>query len=285
MGKYFKLSQVATDRKDPSLTLYFKDVRHLSRITQEEEVELARKIQKGDKKAEEELIKANLRFVITVAKQYQNNGLDLVDLIQEGNLGLVRCAHKFNPDKGYRFISYAVWWIRQAILQAISNKCRTVRMPMSQVLKLNVITSASKKFEQEHERVPTAEELSEIVEMDPVKISQTQTANTKPLSLESPLKQEDDVSCLLDVLPNDDIPVEENLENQDLANRLEYVLKKLPTRDSDILRMIFGIGVAPMTKEQVSKKFGISAERVRQISHSALNRIRENYKDKLEDLL
>lgn len=285
MKRGLKISQVVTDRSDASLTAYFRDVRKLSRISSEEELRLAERVQQGDHKAEEELIQANLRFVISIAKQYQNCGLDLVDLIQEGNLGIVRAAKKFKPELGFRFVSYAVWWIRQAIIKAISDNCRTVRMPMSQIINLGKITKAIKEFEQENERTPTADEVGDLTEMDPVKVSAIQTANIKPMSLESPVKQDEDACCLLDIVPNSsNVPTDDNLEKNDLSNRIEYVIKRLPIRDGDILRMVYGIGVSAMSKEKIAEKFGISAERVRQITHGAIKRIRENYLDKLKEL-
>lgn len=280
----FKICQSITDRKDASLRIYFKDVSKLSMITPEEEAELSRRIQEGDKKAEEELVTANLRFVISVAKQYQNKGLDLVDLIQEGNFGLISAARKFNATKGFRFISYAVWWIRQAITKAISDQCRTVRVPMNQVVCISKIAKATEKFEQENGRTPSTEELAESTNIDSDKISLSLEATNRSVSLESPIHDED-VGCLLDVLPNGTEPTDEDASKQDLANVVKGILSKLSYREHDIIKMYFGIGMYPVPNIEIAKRFGIGGERVRQIIQGVLSKIRNNYQEELRELL
>lgn len=283
--KSFKITQSITDRKDASLGIYFKDVSKLSMITPEKEIELTRRIKLGDKAAANELVTANLRFVISVAKQYQNKGLDLVDLIQEGNIGMLEAAYKFDETKGYRFISYAVWWIRQSIMRAISEQCRTVRVPMSQIVNMSKINKMSEKFEQKNGRVPSMEEIEEETNLNKKKINMSLASTYRSVSLESPLRDED-VSCLLDVLPNDNSESTDTTAlKSDLILEIERILSKLSYREQDVLRMSFGIGVQAMSNDEIANRFGIGGERVRQIQHSAINHIKNKYKNELSELL
>lgn len=283
--KSFKITQSITDRKDASLGIYFKDVSKLSMITPEKEVELTKRIKLGDNAAANELVTANLRFVISVAKQYQNKGLDLVDLIQEGNIGMLEAAHKFDETRGYRFISYAVWWVRQAIMRAISEQCRTVRVPMSQIVNMSKINKMSEKFEQKNGRAPSMEEIEEETNLNRKKINMSLASTYRSVSLESPFKDED-VSCLLDVLPNDNSESTDTTAlKSDLVIEIERILSKLSYREQDVLRMSFGIGVQTMSNDEIANRFGIGGERVRQIQHSAINRIRSKYKNELSELL
>ena len=283
--KSFKITQSITDRKDASLGIYFKDVSKLSMITPEKEIELTRRIKLGDKAAANELVTANLRFVISVAKQYQNKGLDLVDLIQEGNIGMLEAAYKFDETRGYRFISYAVWWIRQSIMRAISEQCRTVRVPMSQIVNMSKINKMSEKFEQKNGRVPSMEEIEEETNLNRKKINMSLASTYRSVSLESPLRDED-VSCLLDVLPNDNSESTDTTTlKSDLIIGIERILSKLSYREQDVLRMSFGIGVQAMSNDEIANRFGIGGERVRQIQHSAINHIKNKYKNELSELL
>ena len=283
--KSFKITQSITDRKDASLGIYFKDVSKLSMITPEKEVELTKRIKLGDKAAANELVTANLRFVISVAKQYQNKGLDLVDLIQEGNIGMLEAAYKFDETRGYRFISYAVWWIRQSIMRAISEQCRTVRVPMSQIVNMSKINKMSEKFEQNNGRAPSMEEIEEETNLDRKKINMSLASTYRSVSLESPLRDED-VSCLLDVLPNDNSESTDTTAlKSDLIIEIERILSKLSYREQDVLRMSFGIGVQAMSNDEIANRFGIGGERIRQIQHSAINHIRNKYKNELSELL
>ena len=254
-------------------------------ISPEEEIELTKEIKKGNDAAAEKLIRANLRFVISVAKQYQGKGLPLIDLIQEGNCGLIEASKKFDESRGFRFISYAVWWIRQSIMKAISDQCRTIRVPMSQVVSISKINKVSDKFEQIHGRRPSPEEIEDEVNLDASKINITLASNNKAVSLDSPFKDEE-VSCLLDVLPNEDsVPADTDVSKNDITNGIEAILAKLPYRDRDIIRMSFGIGMTPMPNDEIANRFGIGGERVRQIQHSTLSYIKKNYADELKDLL
>ena len=283
--KSFKITQSITDRKDASLGIYFKDVSKLSMITSEKEVELTKRIKLGDKAAANELVTANLRFVISVAKQYQNKGLDLVDLIQEGNIGMLEAAYKFDETRGYRFISYAVWWIRQSIMRAISEQCRTVRVPMSQIVNMSKINKMSEKFEQKNGRAPSMEEIEEETNLNRKKINMSLASTYRSVSLESPLRDED-VSCLLDVLPNDNSESTDTTAlKSDLIIEIERILSKLSYREQDVLRMSFGIGVQAMSNDEIANRFGIGGERVRQIQHSAINHIKNKYKNELSELL
>lgn len=285
MDRKFKINQSITDRQDASLGLYFRDVSKLSMINQEKEVELAKRIQQGDERAVEELVKANLRFVISVAKQYQGKGVPLVDLIQEGNLGLVESAKKYNPDKGIKFISYSVWWIRQAVIKAINDQCRTIRVPTSQIVNINKINKVNHKFEQLYERKPSIEELEDETNLKAKKINRALSAINKSISLESPLK-DDDVCNLLDIIPNDNIETTDNLTTKnDLTNCIEYILGKLSYRDRDVVRMYFGIGINPMPNSEIAHRFGIGNERVRQILHKAIKYIKKNYSNSLKELM
>ena len=281
----FKISQSITDRQDASLNSYFKDVSRQPMISQEEEIELTKKIKEGNEAAIKKLVEANLRFVISVAKQYQNKGLALVDLIQEGNIGLIEAARKFDETRGFRFISYAVWWIRQAIIKALSDQCRTIRIPANQVVCMNKINKVIEQFEQQHGRKPSIGELEELTDIDHDTICLTMSAMNRSVSLESPIRDED-ASCLLDIIPNDGaVSTDAEVAKNDLSKEIERILSKLSYRDRDILRMSFGIGMNPMTNEEIARRFGIGSERVRQIQHSAINYLRAKYINDLKELL
>lgn len=281
----FKITQSITDRQDASLGMYFKDVSKQPRISVEEETELARRIKEGDQSASDKLVRANLRFVISVAKQYQNKGLPLVDLIQAGNEGLIEASTRWDETRGFKFISYAVWWIRQSIIRAISEQCRTVRVPMNQIVYMNKINKITEKFEQENERKPSIEELESETGIPADKISLNMSSISKTLSLDTPFKDEE-VGCLLDVMSNENSPDADNIVmGESISKELEIVLSSLSYREGDILRMIFGLGMSPMTMEEIASRFGVGAERVRQIQHEALGKIRDNYSDVLRGLL
>ncbi len=283
--KSFKITQSITERQDASLGMYFKDVSKQPLIDINEEIALTKKIKEGDKAAVDALVKANLRFVISVAKQYQNKGLDLVDLVQEGNIGLIEAAKRYDETRGFRFISYAVWWIRQSIMHAISDQCRTVRIPMSQVVYMNKINKATAKFEQEHGRKPSPEEIEEETNLLSDKISFTLSSSSRAVSLETPFKDEE-AGCLLDVLPNENCEdTDRQLVQSSVSQELEDVLNKLSFRERDILKMAFGLGMTPMQNEEIASRFGIGCERVRQIQHEAIDEIKTNYRHLLKELL
>lgn len=283
--KSFKITQSITERQDASLGMYFKDVSEQPLIDINEEIALTKKIKEGDKAAVDALVKANLRFVISVAKQYQNKGLDLVDLVQEGNIGLIEAAKRYDETRGFRFVSYAVWWIRQSIMHAISDQCRTVRIPISQVVYMNKINKATAKFEQEHGRKPSPEEIEEETNLSSDKISFTLSSSSRAVSLETPFKDEE-AGCLLDVLPNENCEdTDRQLVQSSVSQELEDVLNKLSFRERDILKMAFGLGMTPMQNEEIASRFGIGCERVRQIQHEAIDEIKTNYRHLLKELL
>lgn len=281
--KSFKISQSITDRKDESLRIYFGDISKQPLLSQEEEIKLAKRIQKGDKKAENELIKSNLRFVISVAKSYQGRGLDLVDLIQEGNGGIITAARRYNPDKDIKFISYAVWWIRQAIIKALLDKCRIVRVPLHRISDMTKINKISEKFEQETGRPPSLEEIEEKTSINKDKINIAQTSTYRSVSIDSPLKDED-TSCLLDIIPNEEITDQEAV-TKDISSRIEKILSKLSYRNQDIIKMSFGIGMQAMSNDEIADRYGISGERVRQILQKILKELKDKYSKELLELI
>ena len=250
-------------------------------ITVEEEVELAQRIKKGDQEALEKLTRANLRFVVSVAKQYQNQGLSLPDLINEGNLGLIKAAEKFDETRGFKFISNAVWWIRQSILQALAEQSRIVRLPLNQVGSLNKINKALSKFEQENERMPSSDELAEILGIPREKINDTLRVSGRHVSVDAPFVDGEDNS-LLDVLVNNDSPnADRGLVNESLNKEIERALSTLTERERDIVRYFFGIGCQEMTLEEIGEHFGLTRERVRQIKEKAIRRLRHSARSKL----
>lgn len=280
-----KISQSITDRQDASLGMYFKDVSKQPMIDINEEIALAQKIKEGDQSAADKLIRANLRFVISVAKQYQNKGLSLVDLVQEGNIGLIEAAKRYDESRGFKFISYAVWWIRQAIIRAISEQCRTVRVPMNQIVYMNKINKTTEKFEQEYERKPSVEELEVETGISADKITLNMSSISKTLSLDTPFKDEE-AGCLLDIMPNENSPeADGTVMEESVSKEVESVLSNLSYRESDVIRMIFGLGMSPITLEEIASRFGVGAERIRQVQHEALGKIREKYSNILRGLL
>ncbi len=272
--RQLKITKSITNRESASLDKYLQEIGREELISVSEEVELAQKIKKGDKAALEKLIKANLRFVVSVAKQYQNQGLSLPDLINEGNLGLIRAAQKFDETRGFKFISYAVWWIRQSILQALAEQSRIVRLPLNQVGSLNKITKEMARFEQENERRPSTEELAERLDMSVDKISDAIQVSGRPISVDAPFVEGEDNS-LLDVLTNDDSPMADaDLNKESLSKELDRALKQLYDREREILKMFFGIGCQEMTLEEIGAKFDLTRERVRQIKEKAIRRLK-----------
>lgn len=280
-----KITQSITDRQDASLGLYFRDVSKQPMITQEEEIALTREVKKGNIRATNKLINANLRFVISVAKQYQGKGLPLIDLIQEGNCGLIEACKKFDETRGFRLISYAVWWIRQSIVKALSDHCRTVRVPMSQVTNISKINKASAKFEQLYGRRPSPEELESDTSIDASKINLILSSNTKSVSLDTPFN-DTETGCLLDVVPNEDSdPTDQEACKNDISNSINTVLNSLSYRERDIIRMSFGIGMNPMPNDEIANRFGIGSERVRQIQHIAISKLKKDFSKYLYELL
>ncbi|MFZ5430702.1 MAG: sigma-70 family RNA polymerase sigma factor [Bacteroidota bacterium] len=279
--RQLKITKSITNRESASLDKYLQEIGKEELITVEEEVELAQRIKKGDQAALEKLTRANLRFVVSVAKQYQNQGLSLPDLINEGNLGLIKAAEKFDETRGFKFISYAVWWIRQSILQALAEQSRIVRLPLNQVGSLNKINKAFSKFEQEHERRPSAEELAETLDLPADKVADTMRVSGRHVSVDAPFVDGEDNS-LLDVLVNSDSPnADRSLIQESLSREIHRSLATLTERESDIVRLFFGIGCQEMTLEEIGERFGLTRERVRQIKEKAIRRLRHTSRSKL----
>jgi len=264
-------------RESQSLDRYLQEIGKVSLITPDEEVDLAKKIQAGDQDALEKLTKANLRFVVSVAKQYQNQGLSLGDLINEGNLGLIKAAKRFDETRGFKFISYAVWWIRQSILQALAEQSRIVRLPLNRVGALNKIGKELSKLEQEYERIPSAAELAESLEMTVSEVSDTLKISGRHLSVDAPFAQGED-NRLLDVLENEETPDPDNdLMGESLKVEIERALSKLTKREAEVIRLYFGIGREhSLTLEEIGERFDLTRERVRQIKEKALRKLRHH---------
>lgn len=279
--RQLKISKSITNRESASLDKYLQEIGHEELLTTDQEVELAQRIRKGDKRALERLTKANLRFVVSVAKQYQNQGLSLPDLINEGNIGLIKAAEKFDETRGFKFISYAVWWIRQSILQAIAEQSRLVRLPLNQVGSVNKITRELNKFEQEHERKPSVDEIAERVDLPEDKIADAMKANSRHVSMDAPIADGED-SSMIDFLAGDSSNTDKELAIESLKAEVSRILKLLTDKEQKVLRAFFGIDGSPeMTLDEIGEKYNLTRERVRQIKEKALRRLRHNTKNKL----
>ncbi len=279
--RQLKITRSITNRESEALEKYLSEIGKEDLLSSEKEVELAQRIRHGDKEALEQLTKANLRFVVSVAKQYQNQGLALPDLINEGNLGLIKAAEKFDETRGFKFISYAVWWIRQSILQAIAEQSRIVRLPLNQVGSMNKISQLQSKFEQENERKPSADEISEQIDMPEEKIDEVLQISGRHVSMDAPFVDGEDNS-LLDVLVNDDAPMADiELVRESLRQEIANALQALNERERNIITACYGIGQPELTLEEIGNKFGLTRERVRQIKEKAIRRLRNNTKNKI----
>ena len=279
--RQLKITKSITSRDSASLDKYLQEIGREGLLTVDEEVELSQKIRKGDRRALDKLVRANLRFVVSVAKQYQNQGLSLPDLINEGNVGLIKAAEKFDETRGFKFISYAVWWIRQTILQALAEQSRIVRLPLNQVSAVNKITKAMTKFEQEFERKPSADELAELVNELPEKITDSLRASGRHVSVDAPFVEGEENS-LLDVMVNHDSPMaDRTLVNESLATEIDRALSMLNEREKDIVEMSFGINHQEMTLEEIGERFGLTRERVRQIREKAIRKLRTGSRNSL----
>ena len=279
--RQLKIVQGITNRQEAGIGSYLSEVSRIPMISTEEEVLLAQQIHKGDMAAMEKLVCANLRFVVSVAKQYSNQGLSLNDLIDEGNIGLIRAAEKFDETRGFKFISYAVWWIRQTILQALAEQSRIVRLPLNQVSAVNKISKAMTKFEQEHERKPSADELAELVNELPEKINDSLRASGRHVSVDAPFVEGEENS-LLDVMVNTDSPMADvTLVKESLNTEIARALSQLNEREKDIVEMSFGINHQEMTLEEIGERFGLTRERVRQIREKAIRKLRLSNRDSL----
>ena len=274
--RQLKIGDKITKRDDAALDKYLVDISREKLISTDEEVELAQKIHKGDQRALNKLVRANLRFVVSVAKQYQNQGLSLNDLVNEGNIGPVKAAQKFDETRGFKFISYAVWWIRQSILQAISEQSRIVRMPLNQVGFQSKLSKAIVNFEQENERRPSVQELADILETDEEKVREALGTNGKKVSVDAPFQDEESGS-LIDIMTDETAPATDNkMERESLSKDLDAALGTLSDRERQVLKMLFGIGCNEMTADEGANTLSLTRERVRQIKERALKRLRES---------
>lgn len=279
--RQLKISNSFTNRESASLDKYLQEIGHEELLSVDEEVELAQKIKKGDRQALERLTRANLRFVVSVAKQYQNQGLSLPDLINEGNVGLIKAAEKFDETRGFKFISYAVWWIRQSILQAIAEQSRIVRLPLNQVGSVNKINRELNKFEQEHERRPSVNEIADRIDLPEEKVEEAMKANNRHVSMDAPFVDGEDNS-LLDVLADNNMPMADKaLVQESLRKEIDRAIDLLNDREQKVVRAFFGIGSPEMTLEEIGDKYNLTRERVRQIKEKAIRRLRHNTKNKL----
>ena len=279
--RQLKITKSITNRESASLDKYLQEIGREELVSPEEEVELAQRIRQGDQVALEKLTRANLRFVVSVAKQYQNQGLSLPDLINEGNLGLIKAAEKFDETRGFKFISYAVWWIRQSILQALAEQSRIVRLPLNQIGSLNKINKALGRFEQENERQPSTQELADMIDIPKDKIDDTLRVSGRHVSMDAPFVDGEDNS-LLDVLPNDDSPMaDRGLNKESLSTEVERALQVLTPREREIIKCFFGIGCQEMTLEEIGENLDLTRERVRQIKEKAIRKLKKPSASKL----
>lgn len=276
--RQLKISKSITNRQTVSLDRYLQEIGKVDLITAEEEVDLARKIKEGDVTALEKLTKANLRFVVSVAKQYQNQGLSLPDLINEGNLGLIKAAEKFDETRGFKFISYAVWWIRQSIMQAIAEQSRIVRLPLNKIGNINKVRKTFNELEQKYERDPLEYEIAECLDLTETDVKVSMKNTRRHVSMDAPLSSDEDSSNLYELISSKDVPnPDKNLLNESLQNEIEFLLCKIPAREAEVIRMFFGLnGSNPMSLEEIGLKFGLTRERVRQIKEKAVRRLKIN---------
>ena len=272
--RQLKITKQVTNRDTPSLDKYLQEIGRVDLISPDEEVVLARRIKSGDSEALRKLVRSNLRFVVSVAKQYQNQGLSLPDLINEGNLGLMKAAQRFDETRGFKFISYAVWWIRQAILQSLAEQARIVRLPVNKIGSINRINRAFSRLEQEYEREPSSSEIADILEMIPEDVKEALKTNGRTVSMDAPISSEEE-NNMYDIMQNPDTPSpDRNLINESLAYEIERALSSLSTRESKVLKLYFGLGMKhPFTLEEIGEELNLTRERVRQIKEKAIKRI------------
>ena len=280
--RQLKITKQVTNRETASLDKYLQEIGKVELITAEEEVELARRIKAGDKEALEKLTKANLRFVVSVSKQYQNQGLSLPDLINEGNLGLIKAAQRFDETRGFKFISYAVWWIRQSILQALAEQSRIVRLPLNKIGSINKINKAYAKLEQQHEREPDSQEIAEMLDIPESEVKESIRNSGRHISMDAPLIQ-DEENTLYDVLRSDETNTpERELMVESLRKEIDRAISTLTPRESDVVRLYFGLNSKhPMTLEEIGEKFDLTRERVRQIKEKAIRRLKHTSRSKI----
>jgi len=280
--RQLKITKQVTNRDTPSLDKYLQEIGKVDLITPEEEVMLARKIKRGDEEALAKLVRSNLRFVVSVAKQYQNQGMSLPDLINEGNLGLIKAAQRFDETRGFKFISYGVWWIRQAILQSLAEQARIVRLPVNKIGSINKINRVFAKLEQEFEREPSSQEIADVLQMAPEEVKEVLKSNGRTVSMDAPISNEED-NNMYDVMYSDDNPSpDKHLINESLTYEIERALSTLSPREAKVVKLYFGINMKhPLTLEEIGEELGLTRERVRQIKEKALKRIQYTTRSKI----
>lgn len=280
--RQLKIIKQVTNRETASLDKYLHEIGKVDLLTAEDEVELARRVRSGDHEALERLIKANLRFVVSVSKQYQNQGLSLPDLINEGNLGLIKAAKRFDETRGFKFISYAVWWIRQSILQALAEQARIVRLPLNKIGSINKINKALSDLEQKFEREPSIEEISKAIELAPADIKDAMRSSGRHVSMDAPLTEGEDGDMYEVLLSNDNQSPDGNLLNDSLRKEIERTLSSLTEREASIIKLYFGLnGKHPYTLEEIGEEFNLTRERVRQIKEKAIKRLKQTTRSKI----
>ena len=280
--RQLKITKSITNRETASLDKYLQDIGKEEMINAEEEVKLAQRIHQGDELAMEKLVRANLRFVVSVSKQYQNQGLSLPDLINEGNLGLIKAARRFDETRGFKFISYAVWWIRQSILQALAEQSRIVRLPLNQVGSLNKIKKESSRLEQVFQRTPSADEIADAMDMPDYKVDAALRISTKYISMDAPMPQDEDMRFLDVFVPEDQASADDDLIQESLSQEIQRSLATLTMKERDVINMYYGIGMNHgYTLEEIGTKFDLTRERVRQIKEKAIRRLKHNSRSRL----
>ncbi len=280
--RQLKITKQVTNRETPSLDKYLHEIGKVKLLNADEEVSLAKKIRQGDNKALERLINANLRFVVSVSKQYQNQGLSLPDLINEGNLGLIKAAQRFDETRGFKFISYAVWWIRQSILQALAEQARIVRLPLNKIGSINKVNNAFSRLEQDFQREPTADEIAKVLEIAPKEVKEALKVSSRHVSMDAPLKKDEDNTLYDVLLSNDSLSPDTHLLDDSLRQEIDRSLATLSTRESDIIKLYYGLsGEPPYSLEEIGKLFNLTRERVRQIKEKAIKRLKNTYRSKI----
>ncbi len=280
--RQLKITKQVTNRETPSLDKYLHEIGKVKLLTAEEEVKLAKRIKEGDNVALERLINANLRFVVSVSKQYQNQGLSLPDLINEGNLGLIKAAQRFDETRGFKFISYAVWWIRQSILQALAEQARIVRLPLNKIGSMNKVNNTFAILEQEFQREPTSEEIAQTLDLTPKEVKESLKAMSKHISMDAPLRKDEDNNLYDTLLAADSISPDNTLLNDSLKKEIERSLSTLSAREADIIKLYYGLnGEPPYSLEEIGNLFNLTRERVRQIKEKAIKRLKHTYRSKI----
>ncbi|WP_282037188.1 sigma-70 family RNA polymerase sigma factor [Saccharicrinis aurantiacus] len=280
--RQLKITKQVTNRDTPSLDKYLHEIGKVKLLTAEEEVKLAKRIKEGDTVALDRLINANLRFVVSVAKQYQNQGLSLPDLINEGNLGLIKAAQRFDETRGFKFISYAVWWIRQSVLQALAEQARIVRLPLNKIGSMNKVNNTFAALEQEYQREPTTEEIAQVLDLTPKEVKDSLKAMHKHISMDAPLRKDEDNNLYDTLLSTDSISPDNTLLSDSLRKEIERSLSTLSDRESDIIKLYYGLnGEPPYSLEEIGNLFNLTRERVRQIKEKAIKRLKHTYRSKI----